>query len=101
MSITENLSSLLADPTFLSGGGVARSPWDIDWNDAPFEARDEAILPPWRAAKELKALWKDGTPPKESALYIHIPFCRLSCTYCAFFKRKLMPRPSITTPGSS
>ncbi len=88
MSITENLSSLLADPTFLSGGGVARSPWDITWNDAPFEARDEAILPPWRAAKELKALWKDGTPPKESALYIHIPFCRLSCTYCAFFKKK-------------
>ncbi len=88
MSITENLQSLLSDPEFTSGGGIARSPWDISWDDKPFEARDESLLSPWSAAKELKALWKDGTPPKESALYLHIPFCRLSCTYCAFFKRK-------------
>lgn len=88
MSITENLQSLMQAPVFVSGGGRAKSPWDISWDDAPFAARDETVLAPWTAAKELKALWQDGTPPEESALYIHIPFCRLSCTYCAFFKKK-------------
>ncbi len=88
MSITENLHSLLQDPVFVSGGGRAQSAWDIAWDDAPFAPQDEAILSPWSAAKELKALWQEATPPPESALYIHIPFCRLSCTYCAFFKKK-------------
>lgn len=30
-------------------------------------------------------------PSKRGALYIHIPFCRLNCTYCAFYKERENP----------
>jgi len=30
----------------------------------------------------------------KAGLYIHFPFCRRSCFYCHFFKRKFRPRPA-------
>lgn len=42
--------------------------------------------PGWasRKAHPLKSLWQTGDSPV--GLYVHVPFCRAICTYCAFAK---------------
>lgn len=37
-----------------------------------------------RVSPAAPVLWKPGSPPV--GLYVHVPFCRAICTYCAFAK---------------
>ena len=92
LSYEKNIEDLYKEPEFASGGGICRSAWDIDWTDAPFSPRDETVVAPWKLPSLMKTLWEEGTPTDETAVYIHVPFCQLSCTYCAFFKKKSNPK---------
>ena len=76
------------EPVYATGGGKRRTAWDIEWQDEPFAASDTAVVSPLKLPSLMKDIWETGVPTKESAVYIHVPFCRLSCTYCAFFKKK-------------
>lgn len=84
----KNIHDVYQEKEFASGGGMYTDPWNIDWQDAPFAARDESLMSPLKMRGCLKDMWDNGTPTEKSAVYIHVPFCRLSCTYCAFFKKK-------------
>ena len=84
----ENIQALYKEKEFISGGGLYRDKWNIDWYDIPFSPRDESMVTPFKMRSLLKNIWSNGTPTKKSAVYIHVPFCQLSCTYCAFFKKK-------------
>ena len=84
----KNIERLYQEPVFAKGGGVCRSPWDIDWQDEPFSPRDETLISPIKLPGIMKDIWEKGEPTKTSAVYIHVPFCRLSCTYCAFYKKQ-------------
>ena len=84
----KNIERLYQEPVFAKGGGVCRSPWDIDWQDEPFSPQDETLISPIKLPGIMKDIWEKGEPTKTSAVYIHVPFCRLSCTYCAFYKKQ-------------
>lgn len=71
-----------------AGCGHAKNAWDIEWEDAPFEERDAIPLSRTEAPLAMRRLLAGGTPTAQSAVYIHIPFCRLACTYCTFFKKE-------------
>lgn len=89
MSIQEeHIEAMYKEEEFSSGGGKYTDPWHIEWYDEPFSPRDETILSPMKTASRLKDTWEHGTPSERTAVYIHIPFCRLACTYCAFFKKQ-------------
>lgn len=91
VSYEKNLKMLLREPLYISGGGVYHSPWDIEWKDKPFVVSDESVVPSQKISILVRNILENGTPAEESAVYIHVPFCRLSCTYCAFFKKKADP----------
>lgn len=74
--------------TIPEGGGTAASPWKIEWNDVPYKERDTRPLSRLKVLGAMKEVLFNGTPTQRAAVYIHIPFCRLSCTYCSFFKKK-------------
>lgn len=84
----ENIQAMYGEKEFASGGGLYKDPWNIEWQDIPFSARDESFVTPLKMNGLLKEMWRNGTPTPRSAVYIHVPFCQLSCTYCAFFKKK-------------
>ena len=71
-----------------SGGKFLSSPWDVEWNDIPYHERETQTLPPPLLRRELETILREGRPSERSAVYIHIPFCRLDCTYCGFYKQK-------------
>ena len=87
-SYEQNIQALYKEKEFASGGGIYTDPWNIDWFDIPFSARDESFVTPLKMNGLLKELWNHGIPSNQSAVYIHVPFCQLSCTYCAFFKKR-------------
>ena len=70
------------------GGEFHDSPWDISWADEPYRERKTTALSPDMLAKRLRQVLESGTPSERGAVYIHIPFCRLACTYCGFYKEK-------------
>ncbi|WP_028113637.1 heme anaerobic degradation radical SAM methyltransferase ChuW/HutW [Ferrimonas kyonanensis] len=44
-------------------------------------------LAPEQAQQRLSSLLSAGaTPDKRRALYVHVPFCRVRCTFCSFFQ---------------
>lgn len=88
ISYEKNIESMYREPVYVAGGGTRRTAWDIEWQDEPFAASDTAVVSPLKLPSLMKDIWETGVPTKESAVYIHVPFCRLSCTYCAFFKKK-------------
>ena len=70
------------------GGEFHDSPWDISWADEPYRETKTTALSPDMLAKRLRQVLESGTPSERGAVYIHIPFCRLACTYCGFYKEK-------------
>ena len=88
ISYEKNIESMYREPVYVAGGGTRRTAWDIEWQDEPFAASDTAVVSPLKLPSLMKDIWETGVPTQESAVYIHVPFCRLSCTYCAFFKKK-------------
>lgn len=85
----KNREALFRETDFLSGGGEFRgSPWDIVWRDPHYESRGKTALPPPVMQKAMTEVLTRGTPRGKAAVYIHIPFCRLACTYCAFYKKQ-------------
>ena len=88
ISYEKNIESMYREPVYVAGGGTRRTAWDIEWQDEPFAASDTSVVSPLKLPPLMKDIWETGVPTKESAVYIHVPFCRLSCTYCAFFKKK-------------
>ena len=88
ISYEKNIESMYREPVYATGGGARRTAWDIEWQDEPFATSDTAVVSPLKLPSLMKDIWETGVPTKESAVYIHVPFCRLSCTYCAFFKKK-------------
>lgn len=88
ISYEKNIENMYREPVYATGGGTRRTAWDIEWQDEPFAASDTAVVSPLKLPSLMKDIWETGVPTKESAVYIHVPFCRLSCTYCAFFKKK-------------
>lgn len=88
ISYEKNIESMYREPVYATGGGTCRTAWDIEWQDEPFAASDTAVVSPLKLPSLMKDIWETGVPTQESAVYIHVPFCRLSCTYCAFFKKK-------------
>lgn len=90
METAENkIEALFRGTDFFSGGGDFHgSPWDIVWRDPHYENRSETALPPPMLQKAMGDVLAHGTPRGKAAVYIHIPFCRLACTYCAFYKKR-------------
>ena len=82
----KNIERLYQEPVFAKGGGVCRSPWDIDWQDEPFSPRDETLISPIKLPGIMKNIWEKGEPTKTSAVYIHVPFCETRCLYCMFYQ---------------
>lgn len=84
--------SLQNEPLFVAAGAHwRRAPWDIVWRDVP------ALTSQMRLnSEELQASLKDyldqPAPARPITLYLHIPFCTLQCTYCAFPKRHYQAR---------
>lgn len=70
------------------GGEFHGSPWDISWADEPYRERKMKTLAPDILEERLRQVLESGTPSGRGAVYIHIPFCRLACTYCGFYKEK-------------
>ena len=70
------------------GGEFHGSPWDISWVDEPYRERKMKTLAPDILEERLRQVLESGTPSGCGAVYIHIPFCRLACTYCGFYKEK-------------
>lgn len=101
ISYEKNIESMYREPVYATGGGTRRTAWDIEWQDEPFAASDTAVVSPLKLPSLMKDIWETGVPTKESAVYIHVPFCRLSCTYCAFFKRRRMRGSSTSMQSSS
>lgn len=80
---------LLRNEEFLSAGGTCDdSPWHMQWQDKPYHSRGDQPFSPQAIQSALKTVLKEGTPSHRSAVYIHIPFCKLACTYCAFYKKQ-------------
>lgn len=44
-------------------------------------------VPPPLGQKAFRRLLDQGTSTRPMAAYIHIPFCKIRCTYCSFFKQ--------------
>ena len=53
----KNIERLYQEPVFAKGGGVCRSPWDIDWQDEPFSPRDETLISPIKLPGIMKDSW--------------------------------------------
>lgn len=80
---------LLRNEEFLTAGGTCtESPWHMWWQDRPYHSRGDRPLSPQSVQSALHIALKEGTPSRRSAVYIHIPFCTLACTYCAFYKKQ-------------
>lgn len=88
ISYEKNIESMYREPVYVAGGGTRRTAWDIEWQDEPFAASDAAVVSPLKLPSLMKEIWETSVPSEEAAVYIHVPFCQLSCTYCAFFKKK-------------
>ncbi|MDY6085025.1 MAG: radical SAM protein [Dialister sp.] len=70
-----------------AGGRYLGSPWDIQWDDWPYRERNAQPLMPPTAKKEIASILQSKSSVKRAAVYIHIPFCRLACSYCGFYKQ--------------
>lgn len=90
MIYEKNIESMYREPVYVAGGGTRRTAWNIEWQDEPFAASDTAVVSPLKLPSLMKDIWETEFLIKELVVYIHVPFCRLSCTYCAFFKRRRM-----------
>ena len=56
--------------------------------DALFEDKGIKPLPPTLGQKAFQKLLREGSSSRPIAAYIHIPFCKIKCTYCSFFKQR-------------
>lgn len=82
------LEQVMASAAYRSAGGrCIGSPWNIQWDDRPYHERNAKPLAPPMAKKEIAALLQSKSTAKHAAVYIHIPFCRLACSYCGFYKQ--------------
>ena len=55
--------------------------------DAVFEDKGVKPLPPPLGQKAFARLLREGVNSRPMAAYLHIPFCKIKCTYCSFFKQ--------------
>lgn len=55
--------------------------------EALFEDKGLKPLPPPLGQKAFQKLLSEGTSSRPIVAYIHIPFCKIKCTYCSFFKQ--------------
>ena len=56
--------------------------------DALFEDKGIKPLPPPLGQKAFQKLLREGSCSRPIVAYIHIPFCKIKCTYCSFFKQR-------------
>ena len=67
-------------------GAFKRDIQTMQFKPLPYIPRRTSVLPGSMA----DVVWENELPVKrgrkEACLYLHIPFCNLSCTYCGFFK---------------
>ena len=54
--------------------------------DVLFEDKGIKPLPPL-GQNAFKKLLREASSSRPIAAYIHIPFCKIRCTYCSFFKQ--------------
>lgn len=84
--------SLRNEPLFVAAGAQwRRAPWDIAWRDIPALTR-QVRLTPDVLQERLKDYLDRPASARPIALYLHIPFCTLQCTYCAFSKQHYQER---------
>ena len=55
--------------------------------DVLFEDKGIKPLPPPLGQNAFKKLLREASSSRPIAAYIHIPFCKIRCTYCSFFKQ--------------
>ena len=87
ISYEKNIENMYREPVYATGGGTRRTAWDIEWQDEPFAASDTAVVSPLKLPSLMKDIWETGVPTKESAVYIHVPFCETHCLYCGFYNK--------------
>ena len=66
---------------------AARSYAAMEEVDVLFEDKGIKPLPPPLGQNAFKKLLREASSSRPIAAYIHIPFCKIRCTYCSFFKQ--------------
>ena len=86
MDYQKNLEAFYRRDDFEACTGAFKSDIQtMQFKSLPYIPRRTSVLPGSMA----DVVWENELPVKrgrkETCLYIHIPFCNLSCTYCGFF----------------
>lgn len=68
---------------------AARSYAAMEEVDVLFEDKGIKPLPPPLGQNAFKKLLREASSSRPIAAYIHIPFCKIRCTYCSFLNRVL------------